>query len=243
MKNFKYQHTKRYKLGESHTVNIESLSENNWEYNIAAAQKEFRILKILKEVYKQTDVSQIDTLLIEVSEAMQDYNVDDVKNLNFKDFVVIVEEGDYLQKTNYNPLSKTFLMVINKKCLQHIKDYVNIDYIKNKLKSILVHEDTHKQQDLASDGKFFNPKKYTSFDIDVTKYLNQRTEIDAYARQFGYELKKLYSTEGVESIFNRIFELNIDDAEIKDNLETLFDSLTKQNQKFFLRNLYDYLVD
>ena len=109
------------------------------------------------------------------------------------------------------------------------------------MKAFLVHEDTHKQQDAASNGKFHDPEKYKD-PSDLEGYLNQRTEIDAYARQCGFELRELYPNENTDETFKRIFSLDIKNETLKNNLKAIFDHLTIQNQKFFLRNIYDYIA-
>lgn len=101
------------------------------------------------------------------------------------------------------------------------------------------------QQDIASDGKFYNSNAYKSADINkpesIKDYLNQRVELDAYARQYGFELRELYPEESTEDIFKRVFNAEIDDEDLKNNLIAIFDLLTDKNKNFFLRNMYDYV--
>lgn len=66
-------------------------------------------------------------------------------------------------------------------------------------------------------------------------------DIDAYARQYGSELRELYPEENTDDLFKRIFSLNIKRERLKEDLEYILSHLTIKNQKFFLRNIYDYL--
>lgn len=234
---------KKFKLGESHEICFERLTKDEWYYDPAAASKEFHIDNILNEFYKKTNTSQIEELLIQISEAIQNYDVSVITDITKSNFKIFKIKGIYIKEAKYNPLSKTFLLYVNEKCLQDIKDFKNIKNIKNILESFFVHEDTHRQQDIASNGKFFDPNKYIDpVDIKNRKaYVNQRIEIDAYARQYGFELRRLYPEETTDKIFKRIFNLDIEDDNLKANLEYLFENLTVENQKFFLRNIYDYI--
>ena len=44
-----------------------------------------------------------------------------------------------------------------------------------------------------------------------------------------------------DDLFKRIFSLNIKRERLKEDLEYILSHLTVKNQKFFLRNIYDYL--
>jgi hypothetical protein len=182
---------------------------------------------------------------IGIGEALQNYNTNDVTNLTIGDFGVYIQDGDYIQSAIYNPMTKKINIFINRKCLEHIKSYQNIPNILKRLRALYVHEDTHKQQDNSSNGKFFNVDTYKKVNIkdsdSIKNYLNQRVELDAYARQYGFELRELYPNESTQEIFKRIFNANIENEDLKNKLITLFDILTNGDKNFFLRNLYDYI--
>lgn len=229
---------KGFKLGESHFVCFEDLE--NWSFNASAASKEFHIANLLTEVYKKTKTDYLEKLLIQISEALQNYDIEDVTDLNTSDFHIYKTQGIYISDAKYIPTSKQIVLFVNAKCLQDIKDYKNIPNILSEFKRFLVHEDTHKQQDEKSVGKFFNSKKYIGPDSQED-YINQRVEIDAYARQYGSELRELYPDESTDDLFKRIFSLNIKRERLRDDLNYILSHLTVKNQKFFLRNIYDYL--
>ena len=65
-----------YKLGESHFVCFEDLE--NWNFNASAASKEFHIANLLNEVYKKTKTEYLENLLLQISEALQNYDIKDV---------------------------------------------------------------------------------------------------------------------------------------------------------------------
>lgn len=228
----------KYKLGENHFVCFEDLE--NWTFNASAASKEFHIANLLNEVYKKTKTEHLENLLFQISETLQNYDIKDVSDLNTPDFHIYKTQGNYISNAMYAPTSKQLILFVNAKCLQDIKDYKNISNILSEFKRLLVHEDTHKQQDEKSTGKFFNSKKYIK-PYSQEEYINQRVELDAYARQYGFELRELYPNESTQEIFKRIFNADIENEDLKNNLITVFDVLTDKNKNFFLRNLYDYI--
>lgn len=241
-KNKKKEKPKKFKLGESHVTSFEGIDEEgSFYFKGSEANREFHIMNILYENYKRTETEQIEDLLMQSSKVLQNYDIEVVNNLCLEGLEIHVHEGPYIQEAKYDPVSKVIKIWVNRKCLKGIKDNKNISYIRSQVKAFFVHEDTHRQQDTSSRGKFFSKEKYIDPRDNQTAYLNQRTEIDAYARQYGFELQELYSDESTDQIFKRIFNLDIDDVSLKNNLDVMLKSLTLKNQKFFLRNLYDYI--
>lgn len=233
--------SKDFNLGENHFNNFEYINEEKeLIYNSFSSTKEFKILNILYEAYKKIDLDFIEKDLIQISNTLQKYNIKDINDLRIRDYNIFVKEGIYIQGAKYNPMTKEISIFLNRKCLQDIKDFKNIKNIIHILKSFFVHEGTHKQQDISSKGKFCDLKKYID-SSDTKEYINQRIEIDAYARQYGYELRDLYPEENTDKLFKRIFNRDIKDENLKNNLNFFFNNLTVENQKFFLRNIYDYL--
>ena len=234
-----------FKLGESHYQSPEIVEKEVRKYYPARFSKELAIFHVFSEAYKKTDTTFLDQMIIDISEALQNYNTKDVTNLTIGDFGVYIQDGDYIQSAIYNPMTKKINIFINRKCLEHIKSYQNIPNILKRLRSLYVHEDTHRQQDNSSNGKFFNADTYKKVNIkdseSIKDYVNQRVELDAYARQYGFELRELYPNESTQDIFKRIFNADIKDEGLKNNLIAIFDVLTDKNKNFFLRNLYDYI--
>lgn len=234
-----------FRLGEYHYERPEFIDDKGIMRRYPKrVLKEATIFLALSEAYKKTDTSFLDQMLIDISEALQKYDTKDVNNLTVGDFGIYVQDGEYVQLAVYNPMTKRINLYINRKCLEHIKAYQNIPNILKRIKSAYVHENTHMQQDAASNGKFYN-SNYKSADINkpesMKDYLNQRVELDAYARQYGFELRELYPEESTEDIFKRVFNAEIDDEDLKNNLIAIFDILTDKNKNFFLRNMYDYI--
>lgn len=220
-----------FHLGESHFEYSEFKDEQGLvHYCPERASKEVKIFSILLEAYKKADTSFLDQMLVDISKALQKYDVKDVNDLTVGNFGIYVQEGDYVQSAVYNPMTKRVNIFINRKCLEHIKNYQNIPNILKRIKAAYVHEDTH---------------RYKSVDWNkpesIKDYLNQRVELDAYARQYGFELRELYPEESTEEIFKRVFNAKIDNEDLKNNLIALFNNLTDKNKNFFLRNMYDYV--
>lgn len=237
---------KIFRLGESHYEYPETIDDKGvMHYYLERVFKEATIFLTLSEAYKKTDTSFLDQMLIDISDALQKYDTKEVNNLTVGNFGIYIQDGEYVQSAVYNPMTKRINIYINRKCLEHIKTYQNIPNILKRIKAAYVHENTHVQQDIASNGKFYNSNTYKSADINkpesIKDYLNQRVELDAYARQYGFELRELYSNESTEDIFKRVFNAEIDDEDLKNNLIAIFDVLTDKNKNFFLRNMYDYI--
>lgn len=216
---------KGFKLGESHFLQPESIENGVWSFCPERASKEFAIFHLFSKAYKKTDTTFLNQMLIDISEALQNYNIDDVTNLNVGDFGIYVQDGDYVQSVIYNPMTKKINIFMNRKCLGHIKSCQNTINILKHLKAAYIHEGTRKKQDTTSNKDC----------------INQRIELDTYARQYGFELRALYPNESTKDIFKRIFDANIDDEELKNSLIAMFDIMTDKNKNFFLRNLYDYI--
>lgn len=207
-----------FRLGESHYEHPEFIdSKGLLRRYPERVLKEATIFLTLSEAYKKTDTSFLDQMLIDISEALQKYDTKEVINLTVGDFGIYIQDGEYVQSAIYNPMTKKINIYINRKCLEHIKAYQNIPNILKRIKAAYVHENTQKN------------------------YLNQRVELDAYARQYGFELRELYPEESAEDIFKRVFNAEIDDEDLKNNLIAIFDLLTDKNKNFFLRNMYDYV--
>ena len=212
------QRKRIFRLGESHYEHPEFIdSKGLLRRYPERVLKEATIFLTLSEVYKKTDTSFLDQMLIDISEALQKYDTKEVSNLTVGDFGIYIQDGEYVQSAVYNPMTKKINIYINRKCLEHIKAYQNIPNILKRIKAAYVHENTQKN------------------------YLNQRVELDAYARQYGFELRELYPEESAEDIFKRVFNAEIDDEYLKNNLIAIFDLLTDKNKNFFLRNMYDYV--
>lgn len=235
-----------FRLGESHYECPEFIDDKGLLRRYPErVLKEATIFLTLSEAYKKTDTSFLDQMLIDISEALQKYDTKEMSNLTVGDFGIYIQDGEYVQSAIYNPMTKKINIYINRKCLEHIKAYQNIPNILKRIKAAYVHENTHMQQDIASDGKFYSSNTYKSADVNkpefLKDYLNQRVELDAYARQYGFELRELYPEESTEDIFKRVFNAEIDDEDLKNNLIAIFDLLTDKNKNFFLRNMYDYV--
>lgn len=212
------QRKRIFRLGESHYEHPEFIdSKGLLRRYPERVLKEATIFLTLSEAYKKIDTSFLDQMLIDISEALQKYDTKEVSNLTVGDFGIYIQDGEYVQSAVYNPMTKKINIHINRKCLEHIKAYQNIPNILKRIKTAYVHENTQKN------------------------YLNQRVELDAYARQYGFELRELYPEESTEDIFKRVFNAEIDDEDLKNNLIAIFDLLTDKNKNFFLRNMYDYV--
>ena len=221
-----------FKLGESHYQSPEIVEKGAIKYYPARFSKELLIFRDFLEAYKEIDKTFLDQMIVDISKALQNYNTNDVTNLTIGDFGVHIQDGDYIQSVTYNPMTKKINIFINRKCLEHIEKYQNIPNIRKRLKSVYARGFTHKQQ-----------KEDNSEDLSssIQVFLNHMIELDTYARQYGFELRELHPNESAQDIFERIFNANIENEELKNKLIALFDILTNGDKDFFLRNMYDYI--
>lgn len=113
-----------------------------------------------------------------------------------------------------------------------------------------VHEDTHRQQQNAA-GNFNIFKKYksptnldwgniTDKDID---YFDQQIEADAYGREIGARLEKIYSEDSSSVILMNINSNTIKDEYCEKIINIYKDPrVSKKSNESFFRALYDYLT-
>lgn len=205
----------------------------------------YRFSNILKEAYKNINADTvIEKLLIDISNALQPYKdcLENVKNLNTDDVTIQVQSGAYIFGGFYNPINQHITLIVNEKCLKHIYEFKNIPEIKRQFKKVFTHENTHYQQDIHSDRKVFKVIKQYPIDKEhIVQYANTQIEVDAYARQIGCHLKDLYLKETIDQLFKRLFKQTIEDEDLRQDIELLFNLLTPRNQRRFLKTLYEYL--
>lgn len=112
-----------------------------------------------------------------------------------------------------------------------------------------VHEDTHRQQQNAA-GNFNIFKKYKNpvvldWNEDLGKdieYFDQQIEADAYGREIGARLEKIYSGEDFISIIQNINSNTIKDNYCKKIINVYKDPrISKKANKSFFRALFDFL--
>lgn len=130
-----------------------------------------------------------------------------------------------------------------------------VDFNDNDLKELaanfwvnFTHEDTHRQQQFAAKdfNIFKNYKNITSFDWtedlgENLEYFNQQIEADAYGREIGARLEKIYKNS-VSSVFFDINANRIKDEYCKKIINVYKDPrISDKANKSFFRALYDFL--
>lgn len=203
---------KQYKLGESHVFPFERRDKFGYSFYPTEAYREFKIFGLIAEAYKGIDVTKTVEMLTQVSEALQNCDIENVDEIFLERFKILIKEGEYFQLATCNPVDKLFYFVMNRKCLQHIKNSENIHNIKRNLKHCF-----------------------------TCKNVERRIEIDTLARQYGEQLRLLYPSESTDDLFRRVYTGNVKDESLKFNLKTFFSYTNLSDQEFFLRNMYDYL--
>lgn len=116
------------------------------------------------------------------------------------------------------------------------------------LKTMIVHEDTHKQQFDRYEG--YNKDYKLPGELNLAKglsqkniaYFSQTIEADAYGRQFGEALLQKYPNKTAYWIFEKLVEGKISTS-MDEIVETYRnDKVSKKAFKHFWRSCYDYLV-
>ena len=116
------------------------------------------------------------------------------------------------------------------------------------LKTMIVHEDTHKQQFDRYEGynKDYKIPGELNFAKELSQqnivYFSQTIEADAYGRQFGEALLQEYPNNTAYWIFEKLIEGEISTS--MDEIVEIYrnDRVSKKAFKHFWRACYDYLV-
>ena len=202
--------------------------------------------KILKEVYKQTDLKPVQIVLKAylnyIYRGLSPKNLIGVENKYKIQFEVLpLESEEYLvHQATYNKTTKFTNIFLYKDTLDRIQeDSKLINQLLIEVESLFTHEDTHAQQ-------YAKEINYRFVAPDPTKdpdgYLGHYTEIDAYARQTGYLLRQEFPNETVKEIFDKIKNNQITNKLATEKLE-LYSRPTFFNYegKRFFHTLYQYL--
>ena len=118
-------------------------------------------------------------------------------------------------KASYNIYLDRVKVYISRNGLINILKNVNRNKAKSEISSILTHELTHRQQNSSLLKNFFSPldalgvmKKYNTSSNTYEGYLAHPFEVDAFARQFAFDLKeKNISLETFNSLLSEILSL------------------------------------
>ena len=209
----------------------------------------------LREVYSKTNENNFEVLIESLLKFVKEpdkYQEEFYLNvLKFRIGFRLVPEGQ-LPNPCFDPLTANGLTIIPIQMSQINFMQTDLDYKQRYikcLKSMITHEDTHKQQfdrywGYSKNYKIFsseNPFKLLSKeDVD---YFSQPIEADAYARQVGSTIRKIYETESAEKIFDNIINKNILE-DIQDLIDVYRDPrISRKGYKHFWTTLYNYLKD
>ncbi len=201
----------------------------------------------LREVYKPTDLEPVRIVLetylkyvfgnIPSSKVLQlenKYKIRfEISNNNSEDF--LVERAEY-----YRDSGLTVIYLYNDTLDNISNDIQLVDNLLEEVESLLIHEDTHKQQYSQGDSNF----KYDVSDYkkNLKKYITHYTEVDAYARQIGYLLKQEFPNSSAQEIFDKIKNNQVKNPLVVNRIQ-LYQSpkfYTKESRRFF-HTLYQYL--
>lgn len=165
-------------------------------------------------------------------------------------FEEIPENRPELDIFRFDPSLGVTIVPMPKSRIENIIE--NSEYQKNYtrlLKTMVVHEDTHKQQFDRYIG--YNKDYILPELLDPSAELSQRNiayfsqtiEADAYGRQFGEELLQKYPNKTAYWIFENVIKKNV--STTMDEIVTIYRNpkISKDAFKHFWRALYDYLVE
>lgn len=203
------------------------------------------VKKKLIEAYSKTNTD----VIIDLVNKLLDLLHKKISLEDFSDYQKQIGIGFQIQHTEklitpfFDPTIGMIVIVVDKSVIERLiieENYKNT-FIKI-LKSLIVHEDTHKQQFLKY--KYFS-KNYKEPDSETTKlsaknvaYYNQVIEADAYGREVGYDIRKEHPGLSTNFIFDKI-----KNKEIGHNLIDIYNDPKISNKAFnkFWRAVYDYL--
>lgn len=124
-----------------------------------------------------------------------------------------------------------------------------------KIKGLVVHEDTHRQQDLKSNGKFRKGYKDVQITIseedlekiktEARKYYNQKIEADAFGRQTGYLLKSRFPNTDPQILVDWISSGKVPNflGQTYLNIFKNPEFADKETRAKFFRAAYDYILE
>lgn len=113
-----------------------------------------------------------------------------------------------------------------------------------------VHEDTHKQQQKAAKDYKINKNYIKPTNVDWRnlsaediKYFDQQIEADAYGREIGARLEKIYKRKSASSILLKVNSNTVKDEYSKRIINVHKDPrISKKSNRSFFKALYDYLA-
>ena len=196
--------------------------------------------KLLKEIYKPTDLKPV-RLVLETYLKYVFGNVPSSKVLQLENKYKIRFEissndsEDFLvERAEYYRDSDTTVIYLYKDTLKTIsKDIDLADELLEEVESLLIHEDTHKQQYSQGDSNFrYDVSDYKK---NLKKYITHYTEVDAYARQVGYLLKQEFPNSSTQEIFAKIKNNQVKNPLVVNRIQ-LYQSpefYTKESRRFF----------
>ena len=202
--------------------------------------------KILKEVYKQTDLKPVQIVLkMYLNYIYKDLSPADLIEVENKykirfDVLQFSSDEYLVHQATYNKITRFTNIYLYENALERIRENLKlIDQLLVEVKAVFTHEDTHAQQyTKVKEYRFVAPDPKD----DPDGYLGHYTEIDAYARQTGYLLRQEFPNETVKEIFDKIKNNQITNKLAVEKLE-LYSQPTFFNYegKRFFHTLYQYL--
>ena len=128
----------------------------------------------LREAYREVDTSWVDKFVDDL------YNgIDDLDYFEDKYKIIISQRDglDYITGAKYIPDQDKYVLYFSPEALETIEQKLDKDEILNQIKSVMVHENIHRQQNQLN----LKNKEFVDPNVDYENYISQSHEIDAYA--------------------------------------------------------------
>ena len=150
-----------------------------------------------------------------------------------------------MMRAEYSTRDESITFYINSKMKNSLKQVELRDDFLVKAKGFFVHETTHHQQNIKSDGKYI--LKYKKVDLSAVptdyKYFNQNIEADAYGRQVGQLLLSRCPNVNYVDLLNMLATGTLPDPECQAILDIFKNSeISKEVKEKFIRAVHDFVA-
>lgn len=197
----------------------------------------------LNEKYEKIDVSYLKKYVDELCTAPKNYDSIS-KKYKIELYISENEKDDYLvPKALYSPVSKNFIVFLSKDCWNSICNPTQ-EFKKNfydELSIMLVHEDTHRQQNNGN----FSFQNYKNVATNKKDYFSQKVEIDAFARGISEEIMRKINPSSVSELLGYIIhdDKNLEKLSYDSQYDIkIYRTIGGKIWDRFLAKVYDYSV-
>lgn len=214
-------------------------------------QKYKEELLSIREMYKRFDTSFVSNFIYQLSNILKSKNCKNKLNELENSFGIKIKinplsNNKYFDSALFDILDGKYEVIFTKNCINSLLNNIDILDIIQNLEQLIVHENTHKQQYDKYNNiikKYYNlPDNFTK--EDAVKYISQKVEQDAYARQLGKKIQQRYGYNISPKKFFDMVKNGTLDNDLMEEVNTIRDPYLNLDIKVigrFFDRLYRYL--